>query len=45
MAYSADTLAYEVISEMAVRELTGPVFVLGKKYILPKGTVLACLGC
>lgn len=43
MAYSADTLSYEVISEMAVRELTGPVWVLGEKYNLPKGTVLAWL--
>lgn len=37
MAYSADTLAYDVITEMAQRELTGPVWILGVKYILPRG--------
>ena len=37
MAYTADTLAYEVINEMGPRELKGPVWMLGHKYILPRG--------
>lgn len=41
MAYTADTLAYDVISEMGPRELKGAVWLLGQKYILPRGEFAA----
>ncbi len=37
MAYTSDTLSYEVLSDLAHRELKGAVFILGVRYILPKG--------
>ena len=36
-AYTADTLSYEVLTELAQRELKGAVWILGVKYILPRG--------
>lgn len=43
MAYTADTLAYDVISEMGPRELKGPVWMLGRKYNLPKGVCVCAV--
>ena len=40
MAYTADTLSYEVLSDLAHRELKGPVWIMGVKYHLPRG--IAC---
>ena len=39
MAYTADHLAYDVISELAPREIEmkGPVWIMGRKYIYPRG--------
>ena len=37
MAYTADTLAYDVIADMAPREIKGEVVILGKRYALPRG--------
>lgn len=39
MAYAADALAYEVLSDLASREMKGSVRVLGIRYILPRGMV------
>lgn len=37
MAYTTETLAYEVINDMAPKELLGSVWILGQRYILPRG--------
>ena len=40
MAYTADTLSYEVLSDLAHRELKGPVWILGVRYFLPRGIIV-----
>ena len=37
MAFSADPMGYDVMHDFAPRELSGPVYILGKKYELPRG--------
>lgn len=38
MAFSTDPMGFEVIQDMVPRELRGTVFILGKKYELPRGS-------
>lgn len=37
MAYSTETLAYDVINDMAPKELLGYVWIMGERFFLPRG--------
>jgi len=37
MAFSTDPMGYDVMHDFAPRELSGNVYILGKKYDLPRG--------